>query len=75
MNKKPTHHISAIRVLPSELSTFIDRLAEDIVLSNDISSCTMCAIGSCPQKVSGLVCRNAVKAWLLVRAGEYLAVG
>ncbi len=75
MNEKPKHNILAVRVIPNELSTFIDRLAEDVVLNNDISSCAMCAIGSCPQQVSELVCRNAVKAWLLARAGEYLAVG
>lgn len=75
MNEKPKHNISAVRVVPNELSTFIDRLAVDVVLSNDISACAMCAIGACSKRVSGSVCRNAVKAWLLAKAGEYLAVG
>ena len=57
--------------LPPDLSFFIDRLAEDIVLDDSICQCSMCSIGSCSSQVSGLVCRNAVKAWLLSRAGNY----
>ena len=64
---------STVCVVSEELSTFIDRLAEEIVLDNDIFACSMCAIGDCSQQVSGMVCRNAVKAWLLTKAGEYLA--
>lgn len=73
MNEKPQHTTPVVRVIPCELSIFIDRLAEDIILSNDTSACAMCAIDSCSQQVSGLVCRNAVKAWLLAKTGEYLA--
>lgn len=72
MGKNSEHKVTAIRVMADDLATFIDRLAEDIVLSDDISACAMCAIGKCEQQVSGLVCRNAIKAWLLSKAGEYL---
>lgn len=75
MNEKSKHNTPAVRVVPNELSTFIDRLAEDVVLSNDIPACAMCAIGSCDHQARGQVCQNAVRAWLLVRAGEYLAAG
>lgn len=57
--------------LPTELAWFIDQLAEEIVLNNDIHPCTMCAIGSCPGQVSGLTCRNGVKAWLLSQAKRF----
>ena len=57
--------------IPTELAWFIDQLAEEIVLNNDIHSCTMCAIGSCPGQVSGLTCRNGVKAWLLSQAKRF----
>lgn len=58
--------------LTPELAYFIDQLAEEIVLSETLPSCQMCAIGECQDQVSGIVCRNAVKAWLLERAGKYL---
>ena len=54
--------------LPPELSYFIDQLAEEIVLSETIPTCRLCSIGECQSQVGGLVCRNAVKAWLLERA-------
>lgn len=57
--------------LPTELAWFIDQLAEEIVLNNDIYPCTMCAIGSCSGQVSGLTCRNGVKAWLLSQAKRF----
>lgn len=72
MSKETEGQVPTLQVISEELSTFIDRLAEDIVLDDDISTCAMCAIGSCDQQVSGLVCLNAVKAWLLAKAGEYL---
>lgn len=68
--KTPT---PAFQVLSKELSTFIDLLAKSIVLDVDIPSCSMCAIGPiCEQKVNDLTCQNAIKAWLLAKAGEYL---
>ena len=72
MNTEEKTTISPVHTISEELSTFIDRLAEEVVLDYDISACAMCAIGSCDQQVSGLVCQNAVKAWLLTKAGEYL---
>lgn len=51
---------------------FIDQLAEEIVLSETIPTCRLCSIGECQSQVGGLVCRNAVKAWLLERAKRYL---
>lgn len=61
-----------IYTLPPELSYFIDQLAEEIVLSETIPTCRLCSIGECQSQVGGLVCRNAVKAWLLERAKRYL---
>ncbi len=58
--------------LPTELAYFIDQLAEDIVLDEKIRPCDMCSIGECMSQVSGLVCRNGVKAWLLSKADKYL---
>ncbi len=58
--------------LPTELAYFIDQLAEDIVLDEKICPCDMCSIGECMSQVSGLVCRNGVKAWLLSKADKYL---
>ncbi len=60
--------------LPTELAYFIDQLAEDIVLDENIRPCDMCSIGECMSQVSGLVCRNGVKAWLLSKADKYLKV-
>ena len=57
--------------LPPDLAYFIDQLAEELVLSEDMSTCQMCSYGGCESQVSGLVCRNGVKAWLLERAGAY----
>lgn len=59
--------------LPTDLAYFIDRLAENIVRDENIQTCHMCSIGSCSSQVSGLTCRNGVKAWLLSKAGEYLS--
>ena len=59
--------------LPPELSFYIDQLAEEVVLNNNICACQLCAIGNCSSQVSGLTCRNAVKAWLLKRAEDYFA--
>lgn len=44
---------STVCVVSEELSTFIDRMAEEIVLNNDIPTCSMCAIGDCFQLVNG----------------------
>lgn len=60
--------------LPTELAWFIDQLAEKIVLDDNIYPCSMCALGSCTGQVSGLTCRNGVKAWLLSRAKEAFSV-
>lgn len=54
--------------LTPELSFYIDQLAESIVLSNTVHACGLCAIGDCAEQVSGLTCRNGVKAWLLQQA-------
>lgn len=56
--------------LPADLAWFIDRLSEEIVLNNNISACSMCAMRGCSTQVSGLTCRNGVKAWLLSQANE-----
>ena len=58
--------------LSPELAYFIDQLAEELVLDAELPSCRICAIGDCASQVSGLTCRNAVKAWLLSRAKHYL---
>ena len=55
------------------LDYFIDRLAEDIVLSGGASMCGMCVIGGCDSQVSGMTCRNGVKTWLLNRKKQYAA--
>jgi len=57
--------------LPTELAWFIDQLAEEIVLNNDIYPCAMCAMPTCTSQVSGLTCRNGVKAWLLSQAERF----
>ncbi len=59
--------------LPTELAYFIDQLAEEIVLDENICPCNMCAIGECMSQVSGLVCRNGVKSWLVSKANKYLS--
>lgn len=53
------------------LAYYVDRLAEDIVSSEDICSCHMCVIGNCGSQVSGMTCRNGVKTWLLGKRKEY----
>ncbi len=73
MTSNPKPIFPGIRVVSEDLYTFIDRLAGDIVLEPDISSCAMCAMRpGCKQRVNARVCQNAVKAWLLSKAGEYL---
>ena len=57
--------------LPADLAWFIDRLSEEIVLNNDIYACSMCAMPTCTSQVSGMTCRNGVKAWLLKRAEQF----
>lgn len=57
--------------LPTELAWFIDQLAEEIVLNNAIYPCTMCSMPTCTSQVSGLTCRNGVKAWLLSQAERF----
>lgn len=52
------------------LEYYIDQLAEHIVLDAD-GMCSLCVRGSCYYQVSGLTCRNGVKAWLLERRPEY----
>ena len=53
------------------LAWFIDQLSEEIVLDNDIYACAMCAMSTCNSQVSGMTCRNGVKAWLLTRAKQF----
>ena len=57
--------------LPVDLAGFIDQLSEEIVLDNDIYACAMCAMSTCNSQVSGMTCRNGVKAWLLTRAKQF----
>lgn len=58
--------------LPPELSFVLDRLAEEIVSSNDIYACSMCEKGECSSQTSGLVCRIGVKNCLVDKAIGYL---
>lgn len=58
--------------LSTKLAWVLDQLAEEIVLSNDISSCTICENGECSSQASGLVCRIGVKNWLVSKALGYL---
>lgn len=55
------------------LDYFIDRLAEDIVLDNQMDSCRICVIGECQSQVGGMTCRNGVKTWLINKVKEYVA--
>lgn len=57
--------------LPVGLAWFIDQLSEEIVLDNHIYACAMCAMPTCNSQVSGMTCRNGVKAWLLTRAKQF----
>ena len=59
--------------LSPDLACFIDQLAEEIVLDYNITSCCMCSLGECSSQVSGMVCRNGIKAWLLDKAGKFLS--
>ena len=49
----------------------IDQLSEEIVLDNHIYACAMCAMPTCNSQVSGMTCRNGVKAWLLTKAKQF----
>ena len=57
--------------LPVDLAWFIDQLSEEIVLDNNIYACAMCAMPTCNSLVSGMTCRNGVKAWLLTKAKQF----
>ena len=57
--------------LPVDLAWFIDQLSEEIVLDNNIYACAMCAMPTCNSQVSGMTCRNGVKAWLLTKAKQF----
>ena len=57
--------------LPADLAWFMDQLAEEIVLNDNIYPCAMCAMATCTSQVSGLTCRNGVKAWLLSQANHF----
>lgn len=57
--------------LPADLAWFIDQLSEEIVLDNDVYACAMCAMPTCNSQVSGMTCRNGVKAWLLTKAKQF----
>ncbi len=59
--------------LPVELAYFIDQLAEDLVRNENSCSCDMCSIDGCLPQISGLTCKNGIKAWLLTRAGQYFS--
>lgn len=43
----------------------------EIVLNHAIYACAMCAMPACTSQVSGMTCRNGVKAWLLKRAEQF----
>lgn len=57
--------------LSTDLAWFIDQLSEEIVLNHAIYACAMCAVPTCTSQVSGMTCRNGVKAWLLNRAEQF----
>ena len=57
--------------LSTDLAWFIDQLSEEIVLNHAIYACAMCAVPTCTSQVSGMTCRNGVKAWLLKRAEQF----
>jgi len=59
--------------LPAELAYFIDHLAEELVRNENSCTCDLCSIIGCSAQVSGSTCQNGIKAWLLSKAGEYLA--
>ena len=66
------HKLEPFTMSP-DLACFIDQLAEDIVQNENICSCNMCSMRGCSSQVSGLTCRNGIKAWLLSRAGQFLS--
>lgn len=59
--------------LPVELTFVLDKLAEEIVLSETIPACPMCKKEACSSQVSGTVCRNGIRDWLMDRSKGYLA--
>ena len=65
------HQLEPFTLSP-DLACFIDQLAEDIVRNENSCSCDMCSIVGCSSQVSGLTCRNGIKAWLLSKAGQFL---
>lgn len=58
--------------LSHDLSCFIDQLAEDLVRNENNCTCDMCSIVGCSAQVSGVTCKNGIKAWLLDKAGQFL---
>ena len=58
--------------LSPELAFVLDQLAEEVVLSESISACSMCENGGCDSQASGLVCRTGVKNWLVSKTRDYL---
>ena len=54
------------------LAYFIDQLAEDIVMNENIRSCEMCSMSGCSSQVNNLTCQNGIKAWLLFKVGQLL---
>lgn len=58
--------------LSPDLACFIDQLAEDLVLSDNNCTCDMCSINGCSSQISGVTCKNGIKAWLLSKAGQFL---
>ena len=53
--------------LSTDLAWFIDQLSEEIVLNHAIYACALCGTS----QVSGMTCRNGVKAGLLKRAEQF----
>lgn len=58
--------------LSPDLAYFIDRLAEELVRNENSCTCDMCSIMGCSYQVSGVTCKNGIKAWLLDKAGQFL---
>lgn len=62
-----------MKKLNEETEMILDQLAENLVMDNVAGTCEMCARGeNCNQQVSGLVCRNGVKQWLISMAQRAL---
>lgn len=53
------------------IEDFIYKLAEDIVLDDNIHPCHLCVRGECPGQVSGLTCLHGVAAWMLNKLKQY----